>query len=455
MNTLPAGTKDETGFAAFERLSQLSKQRPIWLRVGQLIDGLSDRCLRHADLVFDSRQIRFVGDNGGQPAAELLAPGQNKPDAELADWSVLPCLIEAHAHLFLDGAPIDFAQRETYLKQPAEWMLARARARWTKIVQCGVGTVRDAGDKHGVGLALAAEAKTRWGRTSTTPWIDSPGAAIHHRGRYGSFMAEPIEEYAGPAECVAARVAAGADRIKLLATGIINFKVGRVTTAPQMTAAEVVTLVATARQHGRQTFAHASGTDGIENSIEGGVTTIEHGFFITDEQLAKMRDRQIAWTPTFAPVQLQLDRAEEMGWNSEVAGHLKRIIADHQRMLSGAHEMGVTVIAGSDAGSCGVPHGVGLLQEMQQMERGGMPTMAVLQAATGMSARTLCFAEPVGKIAAGCRTRLIFTRHDPLATVANLQREKIVWFDESVVNALDVGGVVGKSNGSGFDLVGL
>ena len=61
------------------------------------------------------------------------------------------------------------------------------------------------------------------------PYIDSPGAAIHHRGRYGSFMAEPLEEYGSPAECVEARIRAGADRIKLIPTGIIDFKKGTVT----------------------------------------------------------------------------------------------------------------------------------------------------------------------------------------------------------------------------------
>ncbi len=72
------------------------------------------------------------------------------------------------------------------------------------------------------------------------------------------------------------------------------------------------------------------------------------------------------------------------------------------------------MIAGSDAGSCGVPHGVGLLQEMHQMQQAGLPPMAVLRAATGESANTLNFAEPIGQIAPGYRTRLIFTQHNPL-----------------------------------------
>src|SRR5262249_53488432 len=146
----------------------------------------------------------------------------------------------------------------------------------------------------------------------------------------------------------------------------------------------------------------------------------------------------IGWTPTFAPVQLQIDRAEELGWSKETVGHLKRIIEGHQQMLQWAHKMGTIIIAGSDAGSCGVPHGVGLLQEMEQMERAGVPAMAVLRSATGGSAELLEFAEPIGRIAAGCRSRLIFTRHDPATSVRNLQREKIVWFDGTTVMGPDV-----------------
>ena len=262
----------------------------------------------------------------------------------------------------------------------------------------GVATVRDAGDKHGVGLALAAEAKTRLGELAITPWIDSPGAAIHHRGRYGSFMGEPIEDHASPADCVAARVAAGADRIKLLVSGIINFKAGRVTAPPQMPIAEVAALVEAARHHGRQTFAHASGTDGVENAIEGGVTTVEHGFFITEDQLARMRDRQIAWVPTFAPVQLQIDHAGTLGWSDEVVGHLQRIIDGHQQMLCRAHEMGVRIVAGSDAGSCGVPHGIGFLQELCHMERAGLPPLRFSAARPAQVPRPWTLRSPSGEL---------------------------------------------------------
>lgn len=426
-------TDDNADVAAIKRLATQSKDRPVWVRVGQLIDGVSDRPMRDASILFDAKQIYAVATDGARPVSEHLATGQDAPDAELSAFTALPCLIEAHAHLFLEGSPVDFQQRTLYLKQDARGLLVRAQARWPKLLQFGVGTVRDAGDKDGVGLALASAARAQLGQLATVPWIDSPGAAIHHRGRYGSFMGAPIEDHGSPAECVAARVEQGAQRIKLLVSGIINFKVGRVTAPPQLTIDEVTALVKAAADHGRQTFAHASGTAGIENSIEGRVTTVEHGFFCTQDQLARMRDRNIAWVPTFAPVQAQIDYADRVGWGPEVVGHLSRIIDGHRQMLSLAHTMGVQVIAGSDAGSCGVPHGAGLLTELCHMEHGGMPSMAVLKSATGDSARALDFAEPVGRIAAGCRSRLIFTRHDPLITVANLLRGRTVVFDGKVV----------------------
>ena len=421
--------------ASLDDLARLSLERPVWLRVGQVVDGTSDGPLRNADVVFDAMSIRFVGHD---PGREHLGDGQRTPDATLPDVTLLPCLIEAHAHLFLDGAPICFADRERYLKETApDAMLTRARARWPKILQSGVGAVRDAGDKHAVGLALAAEAKQWIGKRATTPYIDSPGAAIHHKGRYGSFMGSPLEDHASPAACVASRVAGGADRIKLLVSGIINFKEGRVTVPPQMPIDEVKALVDAARSRGRQTFAHASGAEGVEHSIEGGVTTVEHGFFVTEEQLMKMRDRQIGWVPTFAPVQLQIDRAAELGWDDVVVGHLKRIIESHRQMLRRAHELGVPIVAGSDAGSCGVPHGIGFIEELCHMERAGLPPMAVLRAATGASAKLLDFPEPIGRIAAGSRSRFVLTEHDPLATVANLHKSKTVVFDGPAISCPD------------------
>jgi imidazolonepropionase-like amidohydrolase len=412
--------------------------RPVWLHVGTLLDGISTTPDRDVHVVYDAARIRFVGRNGQTPPREMVRTGQVAPDFVAPDATLLPGLIEAHAHLFLEGGELDLERRAAFLKQDAAGLLAAAQPRLEKLVRLGVTAVRDAGDKDGVGLALSRRYKAFRSQPSALrldrmPYLDSPGAAIHHRGRYGSFMGGALEDYSSPADCVAARIAAGADRIKLIPTGIINFKLGAVTTEPQMTVEELRVLVAAAKAGGRQTFAHASGDAGIERVIESGVDSVEHGFFVRDDQLARMRDRRIAWVPTFAPVQLQVNEARRYGWDATVVGNLQRILDQHAASLVKAHALGVLIVAGSDAGSCGVPHGTGLLWELELMQQAGLPPLAVINAATGVGAGRLGYHEPFGRIEPGCLSRFILTGHSPLETVANLRRPRTVVFDGQVL----------------------
>jgi imidazolonepropionase-like amidohydrolase len=409
--------------------------RRVWLRVGTMIDGSDCSPNRNAHVVFSQAGILYAG--ADMPPAELVKNGRTStaPDAELPDYTLLPGLIDAHTHIFLEGGELDLDKRAAFLKQSPEELLASAMARLEKIVRIGVTAMRDCGDKDGVGLALSRLCASHVCASHDRPlmpYIDSPGAAIHHRGRYGSFMAEPLEDFPTAAECVAARVNAGADRIKLIPTGIIDFKQGAVTAPPQMTTEEIAAIVAAAKSHNRQTIAHGSGDEGLERAIEGGVDSIEHGFFLRDDQLAKMRDRQVAWVPTFSPVQKQVDHADRLGWDAHVVAILRKILDRHAATLVKAHAMGVQVIAGSDAGSCGVAHGLGFLEELELMERAGLSSAAIIHSATGASARRLAFKEKFGEIKSGYLSRFILTRHSPLETVANLRKEKIVVFDDQV-----------------------
>ncbi len=411
----------------------------MWLKVGTLLDGVSTKPLHNAHVLFNRDQILFA--DAKSPAGNL--PDQRlEPDVDLPDYTLMPGLIDAHAHFFLEGGELDPDKRAAYLKQTPEELLAAALPRLEKLVQLGVVGVRDAGDKDGVGLALSKLYANR--NRPLMPYVDSPGAAIHHKGRYGGFMARPIEDFDTLKGCVEARVKAGAHRIKLIPTGIINFNKGAVTSEPQMTTAEISELVSAAKSFGRQTFAHASGDWGIGRAIDGWVDSIEHGFFIRDDQLAKMRDRGIAWVPTFAPVQEQVDHAGVIGWDARVVSNLKKILEQHAASLGRASQMGVVIIAGSDAGSCGVAHGAGLLYELELMERAGLAPLAVINSATGASSNRLGFGEKIGKIKAGHRSRFIVTRHSPLDTVSNLRKKKTVVFDGDVLES-----------GRDFDLSGL
>ncbi|MGD0841047.1 MAG: amidohydrolase family protein [Candidatus Acidiferrales bacterium] len=402
--------------------------RKIWLRVGTLLDGVSTRPLRNAHVVYDKNAILFVAEN--LPPANLLNANQQHPDLDLPDYTLLPGLIDSHTHFFLEGGELNLHKRAAYLRQTPQELLQAAQTRLERLVRLGIVAVRDAGDKDGVGLALSKLYTSP--RRPTMPYVDSPGAAIHRKGRYGSFMAEPLESFDSLNDCVEARVHAGADRIKLIPTGIINFKKGAVTAEPQMTAAEVSELVAAAKSFGKQGFAHASGDIGIERAIEGAVDSIEHGFFVRDDQLAKMRDRQIAWVPTFAPVQKQVDHADIVGWDEHVVSHLNRILEQHAASLLRAHQMGVQIIAGSDAGSYGVAHGTGFFYELELMQRAGLSPISIINSATGVASNRLAFKDNFGQIKSGFQSRFILTRHSPLETVSNLRKHKVVVFDGNI-----------------------
>jgi imidazolonepropionase-like amidohydrolase len=415
-------------------------ERRIWLRVGTLLDGVSATPLQDAHVAYDSRQILFAGTT--PPPRHLVREEQTAPDAHWPDHTLLPGLIDAHTHLFLEGGELDPAKRAAHLQQPPPQLLEQARGRLEKLARLGLAGMRDAGDKDGVGLALSRLCAGP--DRPMMPYVDSPGAAIHRRGRYGGFMAEPMEECGTPEACVAARVRTGSDRIKLIATGVIDFAKSAVTSQPQMTAEEVRAFVAAAATFGKQTFAHASGDAGVERVVEGGVDSVEHGFFVRSDQLVRMRDRQIAWTPTFAPVQKQIDYADRLGWDAKTVGHLQRILEQHGASLLEAQRLGVTILGGSDAGSYGVAHGLGLIDELELLERAGLSAMAVLHAATGAPSQRLALREKLGQIRPGYRPRFLLTAHSPLAGLANLRKPRTVIFDGVVLrpySAIDSGGL--------------
>jgi len=418
---------DSTSLLKLLECQVLSK--PVWLRIGQILDG-SSSLRRNVHLVYDSQAIRYVGET--LPPAGQIRDGQTGPDAQLDTYTALPGLIDGHTHAFLEGAELAFEKRKAYQSQPPETLLAKAEERCCKLVAHGIIAMRDGGDKDGVGLALSAQKGTQ-----TAAEVFSPGPGINRVKRYGRFFCEPFEDFETGEAVVADRIARGADHIKVVPTGIINFAKAAVVAKPQYTIEELKTLTSAAHDRGRQVMAHASGDIGIEVAIEGGVDTVEHGFFIREDQLQRMADRDIIWVPTFAPVQEQVDHADDMGWSNLERDNLKRILEQHAAAVQTAQKLGVQILVGSDAGSCGVAHADGLLYEMQLLEQAGMPTLEVLNGTTDGNARHLLNDVRYGRIAEGYQSRFLLTPSDPYHSVKALQQERITVFDGKVFSSGD------------------
>lgn len=329
---------------------------------------------------------------------------------------VMPGLVEAHCHLFLDGSELDFQKRKDYLDAPREEMLAVGRRSLARTLAAGVTLIRDAGDLHGINTQLKAELTRQSG---VAPALLSAGRAIRKKGRYGSFMAVEVTDAESIVRTIR-ELAPTADQLKILLTGIIDFEKGQMKGGVQFDLAEAKLIVKTARELGLRIFAHCSGPEGLKIAVAAGIDSIEHGFFMGRDVVRAMADKGIAWVPTFAPVYFQYARPELAGWNEQTVAALWAILERHFEHVGLAAELGVSVMAGSDAGSYGVAHGQGLIDELVFLRRAGLSLDKVLAAATSVPRRLWGCAS--ADLQPARRADLIVLDGSPAADLQNLRR---------------------------------
>ena len=254
-----------------------------WIVVGQLLDAKNKRVLKNAHLIYNKVRILYVG---VEAPADSILNGRTTPDLSLPEYTALPGLIEGHSHTFLEGAELDVEKRANYQKSDSDTLYQKTEKRIHTLGHLGIIAMRDGGDKDHVGLRLSKLTANGDGPPFTAQ-VFSPGAGIYRQGRYGAFFGRPLEDYPNIESCVQACVEEGTDHIKIVPTGIINFSKGLVVAKPQFSVEEIQQFKNAARSHHKHLMAHASGDVGVSYAIDGGVDTIEHGFFITDDQLKK------------------------------------------------------------------------------------------------------------------------------------------------------------------------
>jgi imidazolonepropionase-like amidohydrolase len=342
-----------------------------------VVDEWFDGERRHREATtFLIREGRIAEIAPGDRSASLVIPGT---PIERGGF-LMPGLVDAHVHLFLDGKPTDTATRSAHLKQSVEDLTDAARASARQSMACGITLVRDAGDRYGINNRIRDESRSG---AAGLCHVRSGGLGVKRPKRYGAFMARDVTDEAAIRESVA-ELAKSSDEIKLILTGIIDFDAGAVTDEPQFELADTRLVVETARAHGRTTFAHCSGIKGLRIAAQAGVGSIEHGFFMDRETLAVMRDKQIAWTPTFCPVHFQWAHPEAAGWSPNTIGNLRRILDSHAEHLRLADEMGAPLLLGTDAGSMGVEHGHALFDEIDRYLEAGIALERVIAAASSV-----------------------------------------------------------------------
>ena len=384
------------------------------LIVDEWFDGQERHAQRTTMTVEDGRLASVAAGDHGQALAAQGWPVERGA-------FLMPGLVDAHVHLFLDGATTDSRQRSEHLKQPLETLTEAGRRAAAQALIHGVTTVRDGGDRHGINNRLRDVAHRPFSRLAQ---VRSAGLGIKRAKRYGAFMATDV----GDGESIRASVrdlARANDEIKLILTGIIDFDAGAVTDEPQFTLEEARSVVETAHAAGRKVMTHCSGPKGLAVAAGAGVDSIEHGFFMDRVTLELMRDKDLAWTPTFCPVHFQWAQPEAVGWSAQTVGNLRRILDAHAQHLLLAHTMGVRLLLGTDAGSMGVRHGAAVFEEIDRFLEAGLPLVAVLRAATFEPRRH--FDDPHPVLAPGAVFEAVQLAASPFADEKALRRPQRIW----------------------------
>lgn len=259
---------------------------------------------------------------------------------------------ECHAHMILDG--VYFRHAIDQHKQGVIEDLVRKILR--DYAEKDIRFIRDGGDAWGV----ADYAKTIAGEYG----IDyrSPSSPIHRIGRYGGFIGmgySTMGEYRG---LVAKMAQNGADFIKIMISGLMDFDhFGKLSCEP-LPAEEIAEMIHIAHEEGFAVMAHANGARTVEAAALAGVDSIEHGAYLDEDALAAMAEKGTAWVPTVSTVGNLL---EDTRYSAEAL----RGIYDFQREnIKKFCAMGGRLGLGSDAGAYLVPHVEGVFTEYEHLK---------------------------------------------------------------------------------------
>lgn len=219
--------------------------------------------------------------------------------------------------------------------------------------KAGVTYVREGGDPYGASL-LAGRLASEYGIE-----YRSPVFAIHKNGHYGKIVGRGFDTLKEYHQRVLEAASEGADFIKIMTTGLLDFNDdGKVTGTP-VDEAEVREMVYIAHEEGFAVMSHTNGIYGTRAAIEAGVDSLEHGNYMDAETIAMLADSNTVWVPTLVTVR------NLAGCGRYEDSVLNPIIHQAEVLVRLAYQKKVKVAPGSDAGAYMVPHGKGILQEWE------------------------------------------------------------------------------------------
>lgn len=245
---------------------------------------------------------------------------------------------DCHMHMVLDG--VDWRQAIwRHAQGPEEGYIRGVLQTYQRL---GVTYLRDGGDRWGVG-ARARELAPEYGITYRTPL-----APLCMQGHYGSFIGASYESLAEYARLVRAHRQQGADFVKIMISGLMDFHRYGVLTEPGLPKDTIRQLIHIAHEEGMTVMAHANGAETVLAAAEAGVDSVEHGAYQNEESLTAMTQMGTVWVPTISTIGNLLGKGR-------FPDDQVRAILEHAWESLAAYSG--LVAPGTDAGAWSVPHG--------------------------------------------------------------------------------------------------
>ena len=387
------------------------------IKAGRLIDGTGE--------VLENKEILIEGNYITQVADRVEAP----ESAQVLDYSsltVMPGLVDAHLHITMTGDP-DLLKN---LRRGVPYTTLEAAHLAKRTLEAGITAIRDAGAGFNTALGLKRAVKDG---LHPGPRMVVSGRGLSITGGHGDPANgwPPEIEFSGrrpvdsPDEARRAarqELAWGSDCIKMSATGGV-MSMGTDHTVRGLTEEEMRAAIEEARNRKKRTLAHAQGTEGIKNAIRAGIDSIEHGFWLDDEAIDMMLERDVYLVPTLAAVYRILEAGTEKGVPPHAVEKARVGQEAHLESFARALKRGVKIAMGTDAGTPFNRHGENPF-ELELMVKAGMTSMQAIVASTAQGAEILDL--KAGVVREGYLADLLAVEGSPAEDVTCLQeRDRI------------------------------
>jgi imidazolonepropionase-like amidohydrolase len=400
------------------------------IRAGQLVDVVAGEVLRDQLLVVRGEHI------------ESVVPDDGPVDVDLSNHTVLPGLIDCHAHL-IGEVESGHGYAALVQRSGAQEALSGVRnARDT--VMAGFTSVRDvgtfrafvdvalrdaieAGDVPGPRMLCAGAYVTSSGGGGDVTGLASDVDAVVPRDlRFG--VANSPDEVR---KVVREILHGGADFIKVIATGAVLTE-GTVPYAPEFSEAEIRAAVEEASLYETHVAAHAHGAEGIKRAVRAGVRSIEHGSLMDDESIALMAEHGTFLVADVWMGDWSIEQGEREGWSPDVMRKLRETTDAQREGFAKAVDAGVRIAFGTDSGT--YPHGMNANQ-FASMVKYGMTPMEAIGSATVVAAELLGWRDRVGALEPGLFADLVAVEGDVMNDVDRLTDVAFVMKGGRVVSA--------------------